>query len=323
MLLGLLALLFIFTFILIKSSDLMVVALKKLSRETHTGIFILSALILALATSFPEFFVAISSAIEKSPSLSLGNIIGANLANISLVVGLGALLTGKVRIKGNFLTREIGISAVAVVLPILLILDGELSRVDGLVLLAAYGAYATSFFKTRFLEIAEAHKKQKYSYRFFREFSLLNEKVEHDLARLFIGVAALLISSDIIVKIAKLIAADLNVSVFAVGLIFISLGTTLPELIFSLRSLENKETNMFFGNLLGSIIVNSTLIVGIAAVISPQKISFGTDYLMAGIIFLIAFSLFWFFVKSKKRLDRWEGAVLILLYLVFIGLEFI
>src|SRR3990167_7352305 len=142
--------LFLLVVILIKASDEVVKALRRLSRETHTKTFILSAILLAVATSFPELFVGISSALEGTPTLSFGNVLGANIANISLVAGIAALVTGRVHIQGEYIKKEVIMAAIAGALPLILIYDKSLSRTDGLILLAAYGAYATSFFKIRF-----------------------------------------------------------------------------------------------------------------------------------------------------------------------------
>jgi len=321
---GLILLLFVFVLILIKSADIVVVSLRRLSMQTHTKTFVLSAILLAMATSFPELFVGITSALEQAPHLSFGNVLGANIANISLVVGISALIAGRVNVIGELVKKEVAVALVAGIIPLILVFDGVLSRVDGLILLAIYGAYATSFFKERFLQIAHQHRKEGYIHRFLRNFTLpqININKARELGKLFIGIALLIFSADVIVKIAKEIAVISNFPIFLVGLILISVGTTLPELAFSIRSLEDKEPTMFFGNILGSIIANSTLILGVTATIYPIEIVAYREVLIAGIAFVLTFSLFWFFIKSKLRLDRWEAGVLLLLYIIFVAVEF-
>ncbi|MFC1625749.1 sodium:calcium antiporter [Patescibacteria group bacterium] len=319
---GLTLLLFFFSFVLIKSADLIVVALRRLSRKSSSTAFVLSALILALATSFPELSVAITSSLDKTPALSLGNIMGANIANISLVAGLAALAVGKVRVHGQFLKRDVLIALVAGIMPIILVVDGELSRVDGLLLLVAYGAYASSFFKRRFIEIAQEHKKESFIHRFLRQFNHIDGNKSKEAGRLFIGVALLLASANLLVMIARQLAIVANIPIFLVGLIIISIGTTLPELAFSFRSLEDGEPTMFFGNILGSIIANSTLVVGVAGLIYPVKIVAINEYFVAAGAFVVIFLTFWLFIKSKLRLDRWEAGVLFALYFAFVLVEF-
>lgn len=313
-------------FVLIKSSDQVVVALRNLSRETHTKTFILSAILLAIATSFPEFFVGITSALGGSATLSFGNILGANIANISLVAGVAALIAGRVHISGEYIKKEVWMAAIAGVLPLILIYDKTLSRVDGLILLATYGAYATSFFKERFLQIAHIHRKEGYIHRFLRNFAHLEQESVHhakEYGRLFAAIALMLLSASLIVKVAISLATTAGVPLFLVGLIFLSVGTTLPELAFSIKSLDDHAPTMFFGNLLGSIIANSTLILGVVATISPIKIVGISEYMIAVTAFLVVFATFWFFIRSKLTLERWEAAVLIIIYLTFVFVEFV
>src|SRR3989337_3206856 len=157
---GLILLLFVFVLILIKSADIVVVSLRRLSMQTHTKTFILSAILLAMATSFPELFVGITSALEGSPALSFGNVLGANIANISLVAGLSAFFAGKVYVQGGFLKKDVIIALIAGVLPLFLVLDKTLSRVDGMILLSVYGAYSSSLFRKRFMQIAKEQQEE-------------------------------------------------------------------------------------------------------------------------------------------------------------------
>ncbi|KKT67429.1 MAG: Na+/Ca+ antiporter, CaCA family [Candidatus Woesebacteria bacterium GW2011_GWC2_45_9] len=324
MVLGLIVAIYVLSFVLIKSADQVVIALRHLTKSSGPkGAFIISALLLALATSFPELFVAITSALEGSPSLSLGNVLGANIANISLVVGAAGLLMGRVNVHGEFLKRDVWIALVAGVLPIVLVFDGELSRVDGLILLSLYGAYASSFFKNRFLEIGNEIREGTFINRFFRRVNNIDGNKTKEAARLFLGIAVLLVSANLIVNTAQTLAVAANIPVFLIGLILLSIGTTLPELGFSIKSLQNKEPTMFFGNLLGSIIANSTLVIGVAAAIYPIRVAAIEEYLIAAITFVVVFLLFWLFIRSKLKLERWEAGVLLTIYVVFVVVEFL
>jgi len=140
---------------------------------------------------------------------------------------------------------------------------------------------------------------------------------------LFISIAILLFCADLIVKTATSLASLVGVPVFLIGIIFVAIGTSLPELAFALRAVKDKEPTMFFGNLLGSTIINSTLIIGLAAVISPIQVVIFSEYLVSGIFFVVAFLTFWYFIKSKLRLEKWEAAILLGLYLFFVLLEFV
>ncbi|MBL7036699.1 calcium/sodium antiporter [Candidatus Microgenomates bacterium] len=316
-------LLIFFSIILIKAAEWVIVALRRIAKKTHTGAFAISAIILAIGTSLPELFVGITSSLEGAPNIALGVVLGSNIANIALVTGIIAVIVGRINIHGDYLKRDVGLALVAGLLPLGLMADGVLGRVDGLILLSVYIAYASSFFKQRFSEIVEEHKKEGFFYRFWKQINHIDFNGTREYGRLFVGIALLLFSGEMIVKNAQLLASSLGIPIFVIGVVVLAIGTSLPELAFSLRSVEDKHPSMFFGNLLGSTIANSTLIVGITSLITPIKVVAFQDYTVAVFAFIIIFSVFWLFIRSKHRLERWEGAVLILMYLIFVVVEFV
>lgn len=318
-----LVLFFVLAFLLIKSADFILDSVRGISRVTGTKTYILSAIILSIATSLPELFVGITSSLGGVPSLSLGNVLGSNITNLTLVVGLSALFVGSISIHGRVMKKEMVMATFAGVIPFLLSIDGNLTRVDGLILLAVYIAFVTSFFKFRFVEIGSHFFEHNFILRIVRNISNIEKKADRSIGRLFVGIAALLFSSDLIVNLARKIAEDLNMPVFIVGLVLLSLGTTLPELAVSFRALKVGQPSIFFGNLMGSIIVNSTLILGIVALISPISSVLVSSEIVSSSIFVLSFLLFWFFVKSKHTLEKWEGAALLGIYLIFIVVQFI
>ena len=300
----------------------MVVAIRRLSRETSKKSFIISALILAVGTSFPELSVAITSSLEKASNLTLGVIIGSNIANIALIGGITSLIAGRITIRGDYLKRDVAIAAVAGILPLILIIDRVLSRVDGLILLASYFAYALSFFKHRFIQISQEQREEGFIYRFMRRLNHISAEKKREIGKLFVGIALLLFSADAIVKLSLTLAHAANIPIFLIGLVLLAVGTSLPEFAFSLRTAQDHEPSMFFGNLLGSTIANSTLIVGIASIIHPIEIAEVSQYFIAVLAFIVVFITFWIFIRSKHRLDRWEAGVLLILYFSFLVVEF-
>jgi len=322
MIFGIIVLIVILSLVLIKSADLVVVAIRRLGKGTSSNIYVISALLLALSTSFPELFVGITSAIEGSPNLILGVVLGSNIANISLVAGLTALITGKIRVSSSFLKKDVSVSLVAGILPMILMLDRSLNRVDGLILLVIYFAYATGFFRSMFYEIGHELQTESFVYRILTKTRSIDAQKTKEYGRLFIGVALLLFSADAIVKLSTTISELAGFGVFAIGLIVVAMGTSLPEFAFSLKSIERKEPTMFFGNLLGSIIANSTLVLGISALIHPINVGLENGFLIASIAFAIAFLTFWYFIRTKLTLERKEGLVLLLIYIIFLAIEF-
>jgi len=314
---------FALSFLLIKSADYVVTSLKKISKKTKTGVFALSALILAVGTSLPELSVALSSSLAGSANLVLGVVVGSNIANIALVAGISTISKGKITVQKSYYKRDIVIALVASAAPLTLLLDGFLSRLDGIILLSIYGAYANSFFKGRYREVAAGVESDSFFHAVFRKIDGFEVRKTKEYSSLFVGLALLLLSADLVVRFSTILAESAGLPVFLIGLFVLAVGTSLPELAFSLRALKENKPSMFLGNLLGSTIANSTLIVGLAATISPIKVAAISEYLTAVVVFMVVFLLFWFFIRSKHVLERWEASVLIAVYVIFVLLEFL
>jgi len=309
---------FFFCLVLIKASDILLVNLKSLALQTGIGSFAITGLIVALATSLPELSVGVAAGFRGEPNLSLGNVVGANIANLSLVIGGAALIGGAVTVHGTFLRRDVFYAFLAGAAPMLLLTDRVLSRIDGLILLSLYGFYQLMVFEEQKKRAAD---KGGFINRLLRRLNHRGTKQE--LGWIFLGVVLLLFSADMIVRLASKIALSLNIPILLIGLVLVAIGTTLPELTFEIEAIRSHQPTMVFGNLLGSIVANGTLIIGLVALISPIRIQAFSEYLLATMAFVIAFGIFYLFVRTKHRLERWEGAFLIGFYLAFVLGEFI
>lgn len=315
--------LFVFSFLLIKASEWTILSLRRIARKSNVGVFAISAIILAVGTSLPELFVSITSAIESTPQIALGVVLGSNIANTALITGMVALLLGRINVHGEYLKRDVLIAMVAGLLPLGLMADGILGRVDGLILVFVYLAYVASFFKDKLNEIVDENNQESFFYKFLREINHIDFDKTKEFGKLFLSLALLLFSSEMIISASNSFAVSIGIPVFIISLVLLSIGTSLPELVFSLKSIKSGEPKIFFGNLLGSTIVNSTLIIGVASVIHPIKIDSFVNYTNAIITFFVIFLTFWMFIKTKHRLDRWEASILVLMYILFIVLEFV
>jgi cation:H+ antiporter len=307
-----------FSALLIKSTDILTDSLTELSKITKIGKFAITSFLLAFATSVPELVVGITAALEGSPSLALGAILGSNIANISLVIGGATVVGGTLSVAGEFLKLDIFSVFLAGILPMMLLMDGDLSRVDGVILLFIYGMYNYGL-----LNKGLRHKSQPS--RIVKNFlqNAVSRRVNRWLAWLFLGAAMLMFSADMIVKISSSLATVMGLPVFLVGLFLVAIGTSLPELSFEIRAIRKKQAAMALGDLFGSVVANSTLVLGVVSVISPIRLQNGLEeYLLASAAFGVIFLLFWYFVRSKKKLERWEGVVLLLAYGLFVVAEF-
>ncbi len=266
--------------------------------------------VLGLATSAPELLVGINSAIKGIPGLSYGNLIGANIVLLSFVVGLSALLNGKIHLHSSIERRTIYTSTIIILSPLVLALDGIVSRLDGMILVAIYLIYLTVvIFKRRRLETEITRPFIKHDVRV------------HKLWLWFAaGIIGLLVGSYFVVYLATHLSDSWNIAPIIVGFLILSFGTNLPEIFITIKNRNTEHNHIAFGNVIGSAVVN-TLILGVVSLISPITIG-DPKLLITGIVFLIAIAaLFNIFLKTKATLSRNEGVILVMIYILFIIMQ--
>ena len=316
-------LIFGFSILLVKATDILVINLNSLARKTHIGQFAITTFLLALATSLPELVVSLTAAFEGKSVLALGNVIGSNIADMSLVIGGASLVGGAVAVRGIFLRRDVFYAFLAGAAPMVLLFDKSLERTDGLILLALYGFYNVWVLRERQRHLAETRDGEEEGLitRLLKRLNHTGAKKE--LGWIFLGVALLLFSAGMIVRLAGKMALVLNLPLLLIGVFLVAVGTSLPELAFELKAVRARQPEMVFGDLLGSVVANGTLIIGLVALISPVRIQAFDEYLLATMAFVVVFGLFYLFIRTKHSLERWEGAALLGIYLVFALLEFL
>lgn len=306
---------------LIYSTGLIVNSIKNIAQKTRLKIFGLTAF-LAISTSLPELMVSIVAAFAGNTSLILGNIIGSNIANLSLVIGGAALIGGTLKVSGDILSRDIYLTGAAGFLPILLIADGTLSRPDGIVLLVIYLVMISTFLRVHNQNLV-SHAIQISPMR--RIFEVMKSKQGNsNLLKLLLGLGILLTSSHFIVQLSTSLAITTGLPTIFIGLFIVAVGTSLPELALEMKAIYKGQDKIALGNLLGSIVANSTLILGLSALIHPLTLTNRglIPYALAIVAFTIIYFAFFYFVRTKKKLEWWEGLVLILGYAIFVYLEF-
>lgn len=244
--------------------------------------FSIAFVLMSFATSLPEFFVGITSALKGTPELSLGNLLGANIINLTLSMGLITFFARGVPVKGKYLFGNLLASLGVALLPFLLLFDQKLSRLDGGILLAAFLVYIITLLSRR------KKTKEKEDEVGLKEFF-------KNLLFFFLGIGVLLFSAWVLVYFATKIATSLNLSLVFIGLIGVALGTSLPEFTFGLRAQRSEHKEMNLGNILGSIVVNVSLILGIVSLISPISIYPSRSFIFTGFspsLFLFSFLSF-------------------------------
>ena len=186
-------------FALIFATGLIVRSLKSFARASHLGAYSITAFLLAISTSLPELVVSVVAALENNTSLVLGNIIGSNIADLSLVIGGAALVGGSLKIGGNILSRDIYLTGAAGLLPIFLIADGVLSAPDGIVLLVVYLIMTLTFLGSHHRTLASHALSTSPIKRLLS--SVTGKNGHHTLAKLVAGIGILLLSSHLIVQL--------------------------------------------------------------------------------------------------------------------------
>lgn len=301
------ALIFIIaSLVLIKSSAVLVRALVNIARFMRWSEFLVSFILIGIATSLPELFVGISSAFNNASALSLGNIIGSNIVNLTLVAGIIILFSRGIKIKSKIIQRDVWIVFGLAVLPILFLLNKTLSRFEGLILLGLFAGY-----------LIYLVRRKKESPKILNNFSEI-KTVLKSIIIFIISLVLLLASAWLIVYSAQTIALGLNANLVLIGILIVAFGTSLPELIFGLRSVLMKHKEMHMGNLIGSTAANSALILGITALIRPIQLESLNSFITGAVFMILALLLFNLFIRTKNKLSWKEGLLLILFYVVFV-----
>ncbi len=296
--------------ILVASGFLLVKSLSKISRFLKISEFSAAFIIMALATSIPELFVGISSAIAGNPELSLGNVIGANIIDLTLITGILILMSKEIGTRSNKIGENtfFMLGSIALVI-ILYLINHSLSRIDGIILISLFSFSLYKKFKKRKKYTAALKNRIK------RWSIVLNVFI------FLLALTALFFSSKYVVKYATGIATLFNFPNIIVGLFLLSIATALPELVFGVSAVRAGHKEMAIGDQTGTIFTNSVLVLGIVAIISPIKAEFIPFLTSALFMFITAF-IFVTFVATGKKLETLEGISLILIYTLFIIIEF-
>ncbi|MEX0836887.1 MAG: calcium/sodium antiporter, partial [Gemmatimonadota bacterium] len=265
--------------------------------------------VVSLGTSAPELVVCVVAALEGRPALATGNVLGSNLANMGLILGVTAMIT-PLNVQRRVVTREMPIMLLITLALFPLLSDMMLSRVDGLILLAALAAYLFSAFRTVGEKAPEL----------LGEVQGLIEDADappplrlKDFGLVVAGCLGLVIGGYAIVEGAVGVGTALGISEVVIGLTVVAIGTSLPELATSVVAAIRQEADIAVGNVIGSNIFNLAGILGVTSLVAPIPIerTVMTHELVAVTIMSVAlFPL----VRSSWRIRRWEGAILLVGY---------
>jgi cation:H+ antiporter len=300
-----LVLLVISAVVLARSSVLLVDSITKIALKLKISEFLVGFILIAIGSSLPELLVGILSAAEGQPTLSLGNIIGSNIANLTLILGIPALVANGIRIQSQVRNREIIFMNILAVAPLLLLIDGTLGRWEGVLLILLFGLYLYNLIirSTAYTRVIGNHRDRI--------------SLPIQIILFVLGLATLLLSAEVLIRSGTAIACALGIPTILIGIFVLALGTSLPELSFNISAAVKRQGEILMGDTLGSVVANATLVLGVTAIIRPIIIERTDIFTTSTAVLIFSLLLFTRFVRSQYRVSIREGLILVLGYLIF------
>ncbi|MNF33332.1 Inner membrane protein YrbG [compost metagenome] len=301
--------------LLVAGAEVLVRGAAKLAAQFGIPPLVIGLTVVAFGTSAPETAVSVQAALDGSGDLAIGNVVGSNIANVLLILGLTALIAPLI-VSRQLIRLDVPIMIGASLLTLALAWDGTLDRLDGAILFAGIVAY------TGFLIISSRKEKAAEDDEFSKEFGL-NEPVKPyawaiNLALIVVGLILLVSGSNFLVEGAVSLARALGLSELIIGLTVVAVGTSLPELATSILAAIRGERDIAVGNIVGSNIFNLLCVLGLAALVSPLPVSVSPNALAFDFPVMIAVAVAClpiFF--AGYRINRWEGLLFLAYYLAY------
>ena len=287
--------------LLIKGADFFVEGSSSLARILRIPSVIIGLTIVAMGTSAPEASVSINAALAGSNDIAISNVVGSNIFNGLVVVGVCAVLAA-FQTNKDILKRDMPLNIFVSAILCLMFLDGKLSRTEGILLLASMVLYLCFM-------IRSALKN--------REPGADIQTLSLPVSLLYIvgGLVAVIFGGDLVVDKACIIARSWGVSQNFIGLTIIAVGTSLPELVTSIVATRKGDSSLALGNAIGSNLFNILFILGMSSVISPLHVL--DESVIDCLLLTVSAVILYLFARSKKKMTRLEGAICILLYISY------
>jgi cation:H+ antiporter len=297
-------------FILVKGADLLVDGASVLAQKFALPQIVIGLTIVAFGTSAPELVVNLVAAFQNRSDISLGNIVGSNIINTLLILGVAGLIY-PIRTQKNTVWREIPFAVLTAIVLVIVCNDrlldsGEniVSRGEGILLFLFFLIFLTYSFAVSKVESQDSHDvRQMGSIRM--------------ILYIFLGVVGLFFGGKLVVDNAVEIAQIFHLSDKLIGLTIIAIGTSLPELFTSAVAAYKKKSDIAFGNIIGSNIFNVFLVLSLTAMVRPLPFDtvMNTDILVLLVATMLLF--FWMFTGKKRSLDRWEAVIFLTIYVIY------
>jgi cation:H+ antiporter len=302
-------------FVLVKSADFFIDASEKVGLILGISPFFIGVTIVALGTSLPELITSIIAMLNDSSEMVIGNVVGSNIANILLVVGITAIAVRKLNIDRDILHLDLPLLAAStIILVIMVSWDGVVNIFEGLIALVVYVVYMIYLYKSRHDTVAEELNKK------FKETKekLVERKMEWKLIGIIIlSCIFLFLGAKYTVTSALALSAILGITTAAISLSAIAIGTSLPELAVTIRAAGNGNGDLAIGNIFGSNLFNGSLVVGIATFFGPLQV--GPEVTLIALPFLVMATFLYIFSGMSHKIYNYEGAMFVLIYIMFLA----
>lgn len=293
-------------FLLIKGATLATKYAAGVAKSFRLSKYVVGFIIVAVISVLPEALVSINSAINGTPEFGLGTLFGSNVADLTLVFFIIVYISGRgIKVESKILKNNI-IYPFILLIPIILGMDGFYSRVEGVGLLLIGSIFYFLAIRGGMAEEAEMEvdKKDK----------------QKNIAFLLLSMLILLVGAHFAVDSATKLAEGVGINMILFGMFTIGLGTTIPELLFSLKSIQKDDDSLAVGDILGTVLADGTIIVGILAIISPFSFPVKIVY-VTGVFMVIASFLLFYFMRSGKTLTKKEAFLLLVFWVLFALVE--
>jgi len=299
--------------LLVWSADKFVDGASGIAKNFQVPPLVIGLTIVSLCTSLPEMLVSLLAAMDGNNNLGIGNAIGSNIANIGLVLGLTALIA-PLAVQSKLLRREFPVLFAIMLLALGLMWDGELSRLDGVILVIGLILLVYWLFR---LGVSERDERLEAE---FAEVVPQGFDMAISVKWLVIGLVVLLLSSRLVVWGAVEIATMLGVSDLVIGLTIVAIGTSLPELVASIASVLKNETGLAIGNVIGSNMFNILAVISMPALVSPGQFDEAilSRDMPVMFVFTIALLLMGYGCKRKGGISRIEGGLLFVGFIAYL-----
>lgn len=287
--------------LLIKGADFFVDGASSVAAKLKVPSLIIGLTVVSLGTSLPEAAVSISASVSGGNEISLGNVIGSNLFNLLMVIGISSILL-PIMTDNEVIKRDMPVNIGITIALFLMLLDGKFSRIEALILLILLVAYILLLIRSALMARVESPEQKILSWT-------------KSIIFILIGIAAIIAGGQAVVESAKTIAITLGMGETLVGLTVVAIGTSLPELVTSIVAAKKGDSGIAMGNAVGSSIFNILFILGVAGVIKPMTA--GSEFFIDTGILIAVSLLMLLFAFTKRKTSRIEGSICVVLYAAY------